>query len=76
MDHKDLSQKIKQPFCVDWVDSVHRIINDKGDLEEAGTVLAVCNNLIFLKPLSKNQLTELARVVQDAVNYELSKRKS
>ena len=67
-------EKCIQPFCVDWVDSTYQVIDDQGTLQESGTVLLVCNNIIYLKALTDDQLKELGRVVQESVDYELSKR--
>jgi hypothetical protein len=62
------------PFSVDWIDTAFQIKTGKGELEEAGTVLNICNQIIFLKPLSKSQLLELSKIVTEAVDHELSKR--
>lgn len=63
-----------QPFMVDWAHSVVKVTNNKGELEEVGTVLGICNQIICLKPLSKDQLKELSRVVVQAVEHELAQR--
>ena len=67
-------EKIEQPFCVDWVDSTYQVVDDKGTLQESGTVLLVCNNIIYLKPLTVEQLKEMKRIVGEAVDYEVFKR--
>jgi hypothetical protein len=68
------SKKIDCEFCVDWADSNTKMLDSSGNVLEAGTALLICNNIIFLHPLTVPQLLELRSVVAAAVQHELDKR--
>ena len=61
------------PF--DWLESTTQIIDPEGNLIEAGTCLRLNDNILFLKSFSNEQLMLLSRVVKQAVDHELNKRK-
>jgi hypothetical protein len=69
-------EKVRMPFNVEWMHSVYQIKDEQGNLREAGTVLNVCNAIVFLSPLSEAQLKHLKKTVADAVDYELKHRNS
>lgn len=66
--------KEKEEVCFEWLDSNTFITDTEGKLVPAGTCLRINNNIIFLTPLTKPQLLSLKDAVNNAVNYELSKR--
>lgn len=59
----------------DWTDSDTYVNDDRGELIPAGTVIKLISQIIFLTPLTEEQLNKLKTVVVDAVDHELSKRK-
>ena len=60
---------------IDWLESTTLILNDKGELDTAGTVIKITNTLIFLKPLTNDQLVELKNTINTAIEHELKTRK-
>jgi len=58
----------------DWYDSNTFVYDPSGQLIEAGTVLKLSQNIIFLKPLTKEQLLEFKNIVNLALDHELAKR--
>lgn len=58
----------------DWYDSTTKFLDSDGKMLEAGTVVRLNNNIIFLKTLSIQQLEQLKTSVLKAVEHELSKR--
>ena len=59
-----------------WADSKFLIKDSSGNEVEAGTILRIRNKIEFLHHLTDSQLRQLKEAVSQAVEYELSKRKS
>jgi len=66
--------KTKSEISIDWVDSNTKILDQDGQVSPAGTAVLINNNIIFLSPLSTEQLQKLKDIVTQAVDHELSKR--
>lgn len=68
-------EKIKTEIAFEWVDSNTYVTNENGNLVPAGTCLLINSTIIVLTPLSDDHLVELKRIVNEAVDHELAKRK-
>lgn len=67
--------KIKhEPLEYSWTDSNTIILDNNGKFAEAGTCLLINNQIIFLSPLTVEQLTKLKTTVNLAIDHELKKR--
>lgn len=58
-----------------WFDS-NTLIKVKDDLIPAGTCIKIQNTIIFLEPLEVDDLKLLKNIVNEAIKYELNKRKN
>lgn len=58
-----------------WFDS-NTLIKVKDDLIPAGTCIKIQNTIIFLEPLELDDLKLLKNIVNEAIKYELNKRKN
>jgi hypothetical protein len=67
-------EKVKHDIDFDWLDSNTLVLDNEGIMTVAGTAIKLNQNIIFLKPLSKDQLIELKKIVNSAVDHELAKR--
>ena len=67
-------EKIKHEIDFDWLDSNTLILDNEGIMTNAGTAIKLNQNIIFLKPLSKDQLIDLKNIVNSAIDHELAKR--
>lgn len=60
----------------DWLDSDTYVTDPSGNLVPAGTAIKLISQILFLSPLSEQQLKDLKSAVNSAVDHELSKRQS
>lgn len=63
-----------QEVDFDWFDSKTYVTDPSGNLIEAGTVLKLNQNIMFLKSYTKEQLIKFKNVVNLAIDHELAKR--
>lgn len=72
MSNNIIKETIEVDF--DWVDSNTLVLKPDGSTYPAGTTLKLISQVLFLEPLTNDQLIDLKKVVSESVEHELRKR--
>ena len=70
----EIVEKERTQIEFKWADSNSFIVNESGELSKAGTCVFLNGNIVFLAPLTDDQLKSFKETVTSAIDHELDKR--